>query len=85
MPIEHDSTVIVKREADKLPDTVLTVDAVKPETYPGCTVFSYFNGPTDQLSGVSTGMVILASWLPSAGGSWGIWRALSSALKNAKR
>ena len=37
----------------------LTVDAVTPETYPGCTVFSYFNGPTDQLSGVSTGMVIL--------------------------
>ena len=59
MPIEHDSTVIVQREGDKLPDTVLTVEAVKPETYPGCTVFSYFNGPTDQLSGVSTGMVIL--------------------------
>ena len=59
MPIEHDGTVIVQRDADKLPDRVITVEEVKPETYPGCTVFSYFNGPTDQLSGVSTGMVVL--------------------------
>ena len=59
MPTEYDSTVIVEREASKLPDGVLNLEAVQPTTYPGCTIYSYFNGPTDQLSGVSTGMCVL--------------------------
>lgn len=59
MAIEHDSTVIVQRQAPRLPNTVLNADSVEAESYPGCTVFSYFNGPTDQLSGVSTGRVVL--------------------------
>ena len=59
MPIEHDGTVIVEHEAPKLADGVLTADAVAPQAYPGCTVFSYYNGPTDQLSGVSAGRVVL--------------------------
>lgn len=59
MPIEHDGTVIVQHAAPKLPDTVLATADVPPQELPGCTVFSYFNGPTDQLSGVSTGQVVL--------------------------
>jgi mannose-6-phosphate isomerase-like protein (cupin superfamily) len=59
MAIEHDGTVIVQHDADKLPDRVIIAEEVTPESFPGCTVFSYFNGPTDQLSGVSTGMVVL--------------------------
>jgi mannose-6-phosphate isomerase-like protein (cupin superfamily) len=59
MAIEHDSTVAVQKDASRLPDGVLNREDVKPEQYPGCTVFSYYNGPTDQLSGMSTGMAIL--------------------------
>lgn len=59
MAIEHDGTVIVQHTAPGLPDTVLNAAEVAPQELPGCTVFSYFNGPTDQLSGVSTGRVVL--------------------------
>jgi mannose-6-phosphate isomerase-like protein (cupin superfamily) len=59
MSTEFDSTVAVERDAARLPDSVLDVGGIEPEKYPGCTIFSYFNGPTDQLSGVSTGMAVL--------------------------
>jgi mannose-6-phosphate isomerase-like protein (cupin superfamily) len=59
MATEHDGTVIVRHDATRLPDTVLNPGDVQPQTFPGFTVFSYFNGPTDQLSGVSTGQVVL--------------------------
>ena len=55
----HDGTVIVQHESPRLPDGVLAADAVAPQEFPGFRVLSYFNGPTDQLSGVSTGMVVL--------------------------
>lgn len=60
MAIEHDGTVIVQHAAPKLPDAVLDAASIPAQELPGCTVFSYFNGPTDQLSGVSTGRVVLA-------------------------
>lgn len=59
MSIEHDSTVAVQHEGARLPDTVLNAGDVAAESYPGCTVFSYFNGATDQLKGMSTGRVVL--------------------------
>ena len=45
--------------ADKLPDGVLGIDALTPEVHDGCTVFVHYNGPTDQLSGMCTGMAVL--------------------------
>jgi mannose-6-phosphate isomerase-like protein (cupin superfamily) len=60
MATEYDSTIIVRHDANKLPDRVLNAADIPAEEYPGCTVFSYLNGPTDQLSGLSVGRVILA-------------------------
>jgi mannose-6-phosphate isomerase-like protein (cupin superfamily) len=60
MAIEHDSTVNVEHGAGRLPDGVLSAGDVPAERFPGCEVHSYYNGPTDQLSGVSTGMAVLA-------------------------
>jgi quercetin dioxygenase-like cupin family protein len=59
MAIEHDSTVTNDTRALKLPDGVRSLDQITPETYPGCTVFVHYNGPTDQLSAVSMGMAVL--------------------------
>jgi mannose-6-phosphate isomerase-like protein (cupin superfamily) len=59
MAIEHDGTVTVQHDARKLADGVLNAADVSPQRIPGCEVLSYFNGPTDQLRGVSTGMVVL--------------------------
>jgi quercetin dioxygenase-like cupin family protein len=59
MATKHDSTVATQTGAPKLPDGVRGIEAITPAEYPGCTVFVHYNGPTDQLSGVSTGMVVL--------------------------
>jgi mannose-6-phosphate isomerase-like protein (cupin superfamily) len=45
--------------APGLPDGVVTVGSVAPETQPGCRVFVHYNGPTDMLSGMCTGMAVL--------------------------
>ena len=59
MATQHDSTVANDADAARLPDGVRRVEAIAPTDYPGCRVFVHFNGPTDQLSAVSTGMVVL--------------------------
>jgi mannose-6-phosphate isomerase-like protein (cupin superfamily) len=45
--------------AAKLQDGVAVLGAVAPETQPGCRVFVHYNGPTDMLSGMCTGMAVL--------------------------
>lgn len=55
----HDGTVIVQHENPRIPDVVLNGTEVAAQEFPGFRVFSYFNGPTEQLSGVSTGRVVL--------------------------
>jgi mannose-6-phosphate isomerase-like protein (cupin superfamily) len=60
MATMHDATVSNDADAGKLPDGVRGVEAITPVEYPGCTVFVHYNGSTDQLRDVSTGMVVLA-------------------------
>jgi len=45
--------------AAKLPDGVLDLTQIEPMVDRGCRVFVHYNGPTDQLSGVCTGMAVL--------------------------
>ena len=45
--------------AARLEDGVALLDAVTPETQPGCRVFVHYNGPTDMLSGMCTGLAVL--------------------------
>ncbi|PYR88830.1 MAG: cupin domain-containing protein [Acidobacteria bacterium] len=59
MAAKQDSAVSVETTAAKLPEGVLEIDVLKPESQNGCTVFVHYNGPTDQLSGVCTGMAVL--------------------------
>ena len=54
-----DTTVATDTGASKLPDGVRGIEQIAPEKFPGCTVFVHYNGPTDQLSGVSMGMAVL--------------------------
>ena len=57
---EHtDSVVYVTPAAPKLPDGVLSLDSLVSDYQNGCRVFTHYNGPTDQLSGVCTGMAVL--------------------------
>ena len=51
--------VSVETKSPKLPDGVLGVDDLNADPQPGCTVFVHYNGPTDQLSSASMGMVVL--------------------------
>jgi mannose-6-phosphate isomerase-like protein (cupin superfamily) len=61
MAAKHDATVTNDTAATKLPDGVRTLDQITPDpvTFPGCRVFVHYNGPTDQLSSASMGMVVL--------------------------
>jgi mannose-6-phosphate isomerase-like protein (cupin superfamily) len=59
MTTQHDATVTNDADAATLPDGVRGVETIAPLAYPGCTVFVHYNGPTDQLRAVSTGMVVL--------------------------
>lgn len=43
----------------KLLDGVLTIEEIEPIAAPGSKVYVHYNGPTDQLSGVCTGMATL--------------------------
>ena len=56
---EKEAVVINQSDAPKLPEGVLDTKGVAAEHFPGCTVYAHYNGPTDQLSGLSTGMAIL--------------------------
>jgi mannose-6-phosphate isomerase-like protein (cupin superfamily) len=50
---------VVTTPAAKLPDGVLDLSTVESEFQDGCRVFVHYNGPTDQLSGMCTGMAVL--------------------------
>jgi mannose-6-phosphate isomerase-like protein (cupin superfamily) len=45
--------------AAKLEDGVAVLGGVTPEMQPGCRVFVHYNGPTDMLAGMCTGMAVL--------------------------
>lgn len=55
----RDSAVAVTTAAPKLPDGVLDLSTIEGEFNNGCRVFVHYNGPTDQLSGMCTGMAVL--------------------------
>jgi mannose-6-phosphate isomerase-like protein (cupin superfamily) len=59
MATNIDTAVSVESTAAKLPEGVLDLAAVPADVQPGCTVFVHYNGPTDQLSGMCTGMAVL--------------------------
>jgi mannose-6-phosphate isomerase-like protein (cupin superfamily) len=54
-----DGKVDAATSAPKLADGVTTLDAVKSELENGCRAFVHYNGPTDMLSGMCTGMAVL--------------------------
>lgn len=52
-------TVSTETGASKLQDGVRRIEEITREEFPGFAVFVHYNGPTDQLSGVSTGLAVL--------------------------
>ena len=54
-----DSVVSVNTSGPNLPDGVLGISELPAEYANGCRVFVHYNGPTDQLRGVCTGMAVL--------------------------
>ena len=54
-----DTKVDASQSAAKLADGVMRLAAVSTDAQPGCRVFVHYNGPTDMLSGVCTGMAVL--------------------------
>ena len=59
MTDKTDMAVDVATTSPKLPDGVLDLDVVPADVQNGCRVFVHYNGPTDQLSGMCTGMAVL--------------------------
>jgi mannose-6-phosphate isomerase-like protein (cupin superfamily) len=58
---EHNSNVVsADVTAAKLPDGVVDLGSIEgSEPVAGCRVFTHYNGPTDQLSGLCAGMAVL--------------------------
>ena len=54
-----DIVVDVDRSAATLPDGVIGLGSIAADVQEGCRVFVHYNGPTDQLSGMCTGMAVL--------------------------
>lgn len=54
-----DGAVSTELSAQKLPEGVLDMTTTAPLELEGQKVFIYYNGPTDQLSGVSAGACVL--------------------------
>ena len=54
-----DTAVSVETSAKKLADGVVDLNGLTPDLQAGCRVFVHYNGPTDQLSGMCTGMAVL--------------------------
>lgn len=54
-----DGSVATEFAAEKLPNGVLDMNTAAPLIMEGQKAFVYFNGPTDQLSGVSAGACVL--------------------------
>ena len=54
------NVVSVEADAPKLPDGVVDLDALESsDPVSGCRVFTHYNGPTDELSGLCAGMCVL--------------------------
>ena len=53
------TAVNVSSTTPKLPDGVIGIESITPDVVAGVRVFVHYNGPTDQLSGMCTGMVVL--------------------------
>ena len=58
MAQQSDNVVSANTAATKLPDGVLDLSSVASTTQAGCRVFVHYNGPTDQLAGMCTGMAV---------------------------
>ena len=59
MTQQTDNVVSANAAAQKLPDGVRDLSSVEAIAQPGCRVFVHYNGPTDQLAGMCTGMATL--------------------------
>lgn len=59
MAEKTEAVVAADTAAAKLPDGVIDINALTDEYVSGCRVFVHYNGPTDQLSGMCTGMAVL--------------------------
>ena len=59
MSDKKESVVAVATSSPKLPDGVLDLESLTADVANGCRVFVHYNGPTDQLSGMCTGMAVL--------------------------
>ena len=54
------NVVSVAAAAPKLPDGVVDLESIESsDPVSGCRVFTHYNGPTDQLSGLCAGMCVL--------------------------
>ena len=55
---EHNPNVVsASSTGPKLPDGVVDIESLEsPDPVLGCRVFTHYNGPTDQLSGLCAGM-----------------------------
>jgi mannose-6-phosphate isomerase-like protein (cupin superfamily) len=60
MAEQNPNVVSVSATAAKLPDGVIDIDSLgSADPVDGCRVFTHYNGPTDQLSGLCAGMCVL--------------------------
>ena len=60
MAEQNPNVVSADATAAKLPDGVVHLDSIAGSNpVDGCRVFTHYNGPTDQLSGLCTGMAVL--------------------------
>lgn len=60
MPERNPNVVSADSTAAKLPDGVVDLESIEAsEPVAGCRVFTHYNGPTDQLSGLCAGMAVL--------------------------
>lgn len=55
----QDNPITVALQAAKLADGVLAPDQVERFAADGCTAYTHYNGPTDQLAGICAGMAVL--------------------------
>ena len=59
MSEQQANVVSAATTASKLPDGVIGLSDLSSEFTGGCRIFVHYNGPTDQLSGMCTGMAVL--------------------------
>jgi mannose-6-phosphate isomerase-like protein (cupin superfamily) len=59
MSEKTEAVVSAETATPKLADSVVEIAQLDSEYVSGCRVFVHFNGPTDMLSGMCTGMAVL--------------------------